>query len=112
MLFFSSAKSVGRLLQQRRFRRQFPGPLVCGGEFACFVLAGLDVRLIEGIDAEDRTGNGHGELPAEEFLTDVIAIGDSDAHDRVTCFFNGGDRVILLRIRFARQPHIDEQAIQ
>ena len=42
----------------------------------------------------------------------MIAIGDGDAHDRVTCFFNGGDRVILHRIRFARQPHIDEQTIR
>ena len=89
------------LLQERRFRRQLPGPLVCGGEFARLVLAGLDIRLIERIDAEDRARDGRGELPAEEFLADVIAIGDGDAHDRVTCAFERSDRVILLRIRFA-----------
>src|SRR5271154_6884788 len=41
------------LLQQRCFRRQLPGPLVCGRELACLDLAGLDVRLVEWIDAED-----------------------------------------------------------
>ena len=112
LLFFSSAKSVRPASsKKRRFRRQLPGPLVGGGQFARLVLARLDVRLIERIDAEDRARNGRGELPAEEFLADVIAIGDGDAHDRMTGAFERGDRVILLRIRFARQPHIDEQAI-
>ncbi len=41
------------LVQERCFRRQLPGPLVSGGKLACLVLAGLDVRLIERIDAED-----------------------------------------------------------
>src|ERR1700674_5362489 len=42
------------LFEQRRFRRQLPGPLVRGGELARLALAGLDIRLIEWIDAEDR----------------------------------------------------------
>src|ERR1700674_3825180 len=81
------------LFEQRRFRRQLPGPLVRGGELARLVLAGLDIRLIEWIDAEDRTGNGRGKLPTEEFLANVVAIGDGDAHDRVTRTFERVDRI-------------------
>ena len=98
--------------QQRRFRRQLSGPLVCGRKFARLVFAGLDVGLIERIDTEDRTRNGRRKFPAEEFLADVIAIGDGDAHDRMTRAFQRGDCIILFGIRFARQAHIDEQAIR
>ena len=88
--------------QERRFRRQLAGPLVCSRKFARLVFARLDVGLVERIDAEDRTGNGRRKLPAEELLADVIAIGDGDAHDRMTRAFQRGDCVILLGIRFAR----------
>src|SRR5690242_15671950 len=32
------------------------------------------VRLIEGVDAENRPGDGGGELPAKEFLTQIVSI--------------------------------------
>src|ERR1700686_1644294 len=44
-------------LEERRFRRQLSRPLICAGEPARLVLAGLDVRLIERIDGEKRTRN-------------------------------------------------------
>src|SRR5919108_3753444 len=36
----------------------------------------LDVRLIEGVDAEDRARDGRGELPAEELSTEVVRCVD------------------------------------
>src|SRR5665213_2253061 len=64
------------LLQERLFLRQLSGLLIGGGQLFRLDLAGLDIRLIERIDAEDRARAGGGELPAEELLADVIAIGD------------------------------------
>src|SRR6185437_14913352 len=98
-------------LQEWRLGRQLPGLFVGCGQFARLHLAGLDIRLIEWIDAEDRTRDGRRKLPAEEFLTDVIAIGDRDAHDWLARAFECCDCVILLGIRFARQAHINEKAI-
>ncbi len=51
-----------RLLQKRRFGRQRPGILVRGGKLARLILARLDIRLVERIDAQDGAGNGGGDL--------------------------------------------------
>ena len=50
---FVGEKLDALILQERCFCGQLPGLLVGGGEFARLNLAGLDVGLIEGIDAED-----------------------------------------------------------
>ena len=39
--------------QDRRFCRQLPAVLISRREFSCLYFAGLDVGLIEGIDAEN-----------------------------------------------------------
>ena len=46
-------------------------------------LAGFHVRLIEGVDAENGTGDGRRELPAEELLAEVVGIVERNAHDRM-----------------------------
>ena len=112
LLFFSSAKSVRPASSKIGVSGgSVPLRSIGGGQLARLVLAGLDVGLIERIDAEDRARDRGGELPAEEFLADVIAVGDGDAHDRLPGALERGDRVILLRVRFARQPQIDEQPV-
>ena len=63
------------------------------------ILAGLDIGLIERIDAEDCARHRRGDLPAEEFLADVIAVGDADAHDRVAGASISVDGLVLMRIR-------------
>ena len=40
------------------------------GQLARFDLAGFHVRLVERIDADNRTRDGGGNLPAEEFLAE------------------------------------------
>ena len=61
-----------------------PGSLVLGGESPRHALAGFHVRLIERVDPENGTGHGGRDLPAKEFLAEVVRIVDPDAHDRVT----------------------------
>src|SRR5262245_31372254 len=53
-------------LPDRRLRRQGPVALVRAGQLARDDLRGLDVRLVERVDADDRAGDGCGELPAED----------------------------------------------
>ena len=59
------------LAEHRRLCRQAMRLLVILGQRARLVLARLDVRLVERIDADDRAGHRGRDLPAEEFLTDV-----------------------------------------
>src|SRR5438309_865427 len=44
---------------------QLSGSLVLLGQLTRLALARLDVRLVERIDADDRPGDGGGDLPAE-----------------------------------------------
>ena len=57
--------------------------LVVLGQRARLVLARLDIRLVERIDADDRAGDGGGDLPAEEFLADVPDILHADPRNRM-----------------------------
>ena len=62
--------------QERRLARIEPAGLLIGldeerGSSPC----GLDVGLVERIDADDRARDRRGDLPAEEFLADRVAAG-------------------------------------
>src|SRR4051812_39490376 len=46
-----------------------------GEHFLRFVLRRLDVRLVERVDLENRPGDRHCELPAEELAADRIRVG-------------------------------------
>ena len=54
------------------------------GELVRRDFARLHVRLIERIDADDGAGHRRGHLPTEEFLTDVVDVGNRDAHHRLS----------------------------
>jgi hypothetical protein len=41
----------------------------------------LDVRLVEGVDAEDDAADGGGDLPADELAPEVDRVGDGDPDD-------------------------------
>ena len=46
------------------------------------VLGFLDVRLIEGVDAEQAAGDGGGELPPEDLGPEQDRLVAADANDR------------------------------
>ncbi len=77
------------------FGRKLTGLFELIGQFASGDFAGFDVGLIEGVDADYRTGHGDGNLPAEEFRTEVVAIGNIDADDGMAGLFEERDGVIL-----------------
>src|SRR5690348_14203700 len=99
------------VFEKRRLRRQLAGVLVFGGEFARFHFAGFDIGLIEGVDADDGTGDGGGDFPAKKFLADRVGIGNGDADDRMACLFDGGDGGVLRLVWFGGQPKVSENAI-
>src|SRR5437763_2979570 len=53
------------------FFRQVSSLFILTGQLARDYLAGFDVWLIEGIDANDGTGYGGGDFPAEKLLANV-----------------------------------------
>src|SRR6185312_12083557 len=48
--------------------------------------AGLNVRLIKSVDADDGSGNRRSDLPAEEFLTNIVDISHINGDYGLTCF--------------------------
>src|ERR1700675_1629795 len=52
---------------------------VLGGEFPSGDLAGFDVRLVERIDADDRTSDGGSDFPAQHFLAQLVNVRHGDA---------------------------------
>ena len=50
--------------------------LVFFGQLSRRNLAGLHVRLIERIDADDRPGNCGRDLPAKEFLSEIVNVAN------------------------------------
>src|SRR6266705_6067445 len=80
-------------------------------EFPRFDLAGFYVRLVEGIDADDRSSHGGRNFPAEELFTNRIRLLDRDAHDRLTCFFQSFHGRILLMIGRGFEAKIGKYAV-
>src|SRR2546423_13823953 len=91
------------LLEERRFRWKTPRRFVLARQFFGFDLAGFDVRLIEGVDPDDRTGDGRGDFPPEEFLPEIVSIWQRDAHPRMPRVFKSGNRGSLRLVLPLRQ---------
>src|SRR5579863_6343034 len=68
------ATLFARPFKDRLFGRKGAGLLVLLGQTASSNLAGFDIGLIEGVDAEDGSGHRSCNLPAEKFLTEVVNI--------------------------------------
>src|SRR6266704_1311030 len=101
-ILFVSEKFDATCLEKRHFRWKAPGRFILAGKLARFELAGFDGRLIERIDADNRTGDGRGDFPAEEFLAEIVGIRQRDAHDGMSRFFKRGDSRILRLVGFRR----------
>src|SRR5262249_24781881 len=87
-------------LEEREFGWQRAGRFMFSGEFGGLDFAGFDIRLIEGIDADDRTGNRSCNFPAEKFLADGVRVRHRDANDGMAGLFEGGYSSILRFVRF------------
>jgi hypothetical protein len=79
-LKFGGIFNIGVELQavarkERRFGRELAAGFIFGGQLARFHLAGLDVGLIEGINADQSAGHRCGHFPAEELLAEVVDVG-------------------------------------
>ena len=94
-VFLVREKLDAFLLEERRFRWETSGRFVLARQFLGFNLAGFDVRLVEGVNPDDGTGNSSGDFPPEEFLPEIVGVRQSDAHHGVPGFFEGSNGCIL-----------------
>ena len=90
---------------------QRSGALVIGRQLARRDLAGLDVRLVERVDPEDRAGHRHGDFPAEELLSQVVFVVQIEADHRVAGPRQRLERLVLCRVRRRSQTRVDEEAV-
>ena len=99
------------LAEYRRLFGQAMRLLVGLGQRARLVLARLDIRLVERVDADDRAGHGGGDLPAEEFLADVPDILHADPRDRMAGPLQRLHRLALRRIGLPVQLQVGEEPV-
>src|SRR6266436_1029565 len=88
-ILFIGEKLDAFFLEERRFRRETSSHFILARQFLCFDLAGLDVRLVEGVDADNGARDGSGDFPAEKFLAKIVSVRQSDANDGVPRLFEG-----------------------
>src|SRR5215471_5092432 len=88
--------------EERHFGRKMTSSFVLAREFTSFDFAGFDVGLIEGVDANDRTGDGRSDFPAKKFLSDGVRVRKSDSNDGMTGLFKSRNCRILSFIRLRR----------
>ena len=62
------------ILEHRLLGRQRPGFFVLRRQAARRNFARLDIRLVKGVDPNNRSGDGCGDFPAEKFLPNGMNI--------------------------------------
>src|SRR5438034_9736480 len=87
-VFFVGVEPDAARFEKRDFRREASGSFVLGSELARLDFAGLDVRLIERVDSDNRTGHGSGDFPAKKFLPEIVDIWQRNAHDWMSRFLS------------------------
>ena len=85
-------------LENRSLRRQRSVFFIFAGQLARREFAGFNVRLIEWIDADDRTGDSGRDFPTKKFLAEIVNVVDCDAHDWLARVFNRLYRYVRLSI--------------
>ena len=80
------------------------------GQRARLILARLDIRLVKGINANDRASHGGRDLPAEEFLAYVPDVLHADTSDRMARPLQRRHRLALqcillsLKLKVGKEP--------
>ena len=71
----------------------------------------LNIRLVEGMDAEDMSGHGCGKLPSKEFGSQVISIAQMELEDGMSRIAEFLDLSIESLVLITPETQIDEQAV-
>ena len=95
----------------RCFRRQRAGFFERRGQLAGLDLGGLDVGLVERIDAEDGAGDRGRHLEAEKFLADMVDRFHDDADHGMPGLFQRGQLFVMRGVAFALGSDVDEEPI-
>src|SRR6266851_1346140 len=110
-ILFVGEEFYAACFEKWHFWRQAPGGFILARQLAGFDLAGLDVGLVESIDADDGACNSRSDFPTEKFLAKIVGVRQSDANDGLSSLFEGGNRSILGLVGLRRQAQISEHAI-
>ena len=95
----------------RLFFRQRTGFFESCRQLACLDLGGLDVRLVERVDAENGASHCGRHFEAEEFLPDMLDRFDDDANHRMAGLFQRVELFVMTCVVFARGAQVDEEAV-
>ena len=93
------------------FRGQGTGLFVLRCQIPSRNLAGLDIGLVEGVDADDGACDRGGNLPAEKFRAQIIDVGHRDSQHGVPGLFERRHLRIDLHIRGMFGVDVGEHAI-
>src|SRR5258708_39366390 len=110
-ILFVSEKLDAGCFEEWNFWRKAPGGFVLAGQLLGFDLAGLDVGLVEGVDADDGARHSRSDLPPEKFLAEIVNIRERNAHNRVPGLFKRGNRSVLSLIGLCREPQVSKHSI-
>src|SRR5205823_3591291 len=111
VVFLISEQLNAIALENRSLRRQRSALFIFAGQLARRDFAGFDVRLIEWIDADDRTGDRGRDFPTKKFLAKIVNVLDCDAHDRLAGALNRVYRRILRSIPIVIEPQINKHTV-
>src|SRR6266851_180566 len=99
------------LLGNRRKLGQLVRAFVLREEPVGVVLAFLNIRLIEGVDADNRAGGRRGYFPAHELLADIDPIRNRDHHGGNAGLSQHLERRVLRKIAAAFELEEREHAV-
>src|SRR5262249_46773804 len=92
------------LLEYWLFVGKRAGFLVLTRELSSLNFAGLDIRLVECINSDDRAGNGRRNLPAKELLAKIVSVAYRNSDDGMASSLKCRDLLVLHRIRCWVEP--------
>src|SRR5260370_6870388 len=93
-ILFVGEKFYAACFEKRDFWWKASSGFVLAGQLLGFDLAGFDVGLVEGVNADQGAGDGSSYFPAEKFLTASIGAWEDESNPGVPGLFQSGPRGI------------------
>ena len=97
------------VFQHRRLVRERTGLFKRLGQRTRGCFAGFDVGLVEGVDVQQGAGDRGCHFPAEEFLSDIQAVGQRNTHHGLARGLQRGECGVVLILAVEADGH--EQAV-